>query len=70
MTRPKKRKRRRVFMCGVAYQHEVGEVPFDAYISVAALKRKECCWKQCGIVECEVRAVRWVVKQKLPRGKR
>jgi hypothetical protein len=50
------------YMCGVGYQHELGRFPAGilVYPSVADLKAYKPCWRQCGIVEVEVRATRWV----------
>lgn len=52
-------------MCGVDFQHELGEVPdyTPVYASVADLKRQRMCWKQCGIVKVEVTTIEWIEPQ-------
>jgi ribosomal protein L34E len=59
------------YMCGVDYQHEVGEVmdSTPVYSSVEDLKRQRTCWKRCGICEIEIRAVKWVEPQDFSNGK-
>lgn len=53
-------------MCGIAFQHEVGQAyVVHSYSSVEELKAVEECWKECGIVEAEVTLVKWVKKQNL-----
>jgi hypothetical protein len=47
---------KKVYVCGTDWDWEIGEAPScDVYDSVESLKRKKTCWKQCGIVELEVR---------------
>lgn len=59
-----------VYLCGVDWQHEIGEamdlegsMPF--YSSVEELKEKRTCWKQCGIIEAEIKMIKWVEPQDL-----
>jgi len=55
----------KVYICGVAYQHEVGETDVTVYPSVEYLKKEGVCWDSCGIVECEVKGIKWVHPQDL-----
>ena len=54
-------------MCGVDWEHELGEVPdhTKVYSSVKDLKRQRTCYKECGIVEVEVKLVKWVKDQNI-----
>ena len=56
-----------VYICGVDWQHELGEVPdfTKVYSSVDDLKNQRTCWKQCGIVKIKVELVEWVIEQNL-----
>lgn len=51
------------YMCGVAWQHEVGETEVELYQSPEACRKARGCTNECGIVEVEVRLRRWVRKQ-------
>ena len=55
------------YMCGVDYQHELGEVPDFSliYSSVKDLKRQRECWKGCGIVKLKIDLVKWSEPQRL-----
>lgn len=60
----KKIKKVKIYVCGVDWQHEVGEASdVKMYASVAALKRARTCWKSCGIVELEVTLSKWIEPQ-------
>lgn len=66
-TKPKPRK---LYTCGVDWQHEIGEAPdlegkMPFYSTVKELKKKRTCWEECGIVEVEVKLTKWVEPQKL-----
>jgi hypothetical protein len=54
-----------VFMDGVDWQHEIEHAAGGnrVYASAEDLKKNSKCWPQCGIVEVEVRLVRWVEDQ-------
>jgi hypothetical protein len=56
---------RTAYMCGVDFQHHLGEdsKATRTYASVECLKEARECWKQCGIVEVEVRVKAWVEPQ-------
>ena len=61
----KKEKIVSVYMCGVNWQHEIGEA-MDGnmfYPSVETLKSNRRCWKSCGIVEVKVSLAKWVEPQ-------
>jgi hypothetical protein len=57
-------KTKRVFVCGVPWQHEIGETDVTVYESPEAVERARECSAECGIVELEVTEVRWVKEQK------
>lgn len=65
---PKMAKKKKIaYMCGVAWQHDVGQG--SGYIKIFATA-EECekgmkCAKSCGIVQVEIREVRWPKKQDL-----
>ena len=53
------------YVCGVDWQHEIGEGPNDIklYSSLKVLKKERTCWKECGIVELDIRVKKWVEPQ-------
>lgn len=53
------------YMCGVDWQHELGEASGGntIYPSIEDLKRHRQCWKQCGIVAVTVEEQAWVEGQ-------
>jgi len=55
----------KVYVCGVDFQHEIGNASDGntIYPSVAALKAHAKCWKGCGIVELNLTLSKWVVEQ-------
>jgi len=62
--------KRKLYACGVDWQHEIGEAPdlegkMPLYSSVEELKQKRTCWDECGIVEIELKVTKWVLKQDL-----
>lgn len=61
-------KKRKVYACGVEWQHEFGDIACITYPSVESIKAQRGCWKECGIVELEVKEIKWISKQRL--GKR
>jgi hypothetical protein len=56
-----------VFVDGVDYQHELGEVidGTKVYGTIEDLKERNKCWKSCGIVKLEITFKKWVEKQDL-----
>jgi hypothetical protein len=58
-----------VYVCGVDWQHEIGEEMYKpdvvVYPSVKSLKKHRSCWKECGIVELEIKVNKWVEPQNL-----
>lgn len=58
-----------VYVCGVDWQHEIGEEMAKpdvvVYPSVESLKKHRTCWKECGIVELEITVSKWVEPQDL-----
>ena len=49
------------YMCGVDFQHELGEVMDSTpiYASVESLKEQRKCWTTCGIVKVEIKLLTW-----------
>ena len=59
-----------MYTCGVDWQHEIGQAADlegkePLYSTVEELKAKRDCWKECGIVEVELKLSRWVEPQDL-----
>ena len=58
-----------MYVCGVAYQHEIDEIHVELYDSLEEAKEALPCWQQCGIVEMEINdngyeiGHQWVEKQ-------
>lgn len=58
--------KKKAYVCGVDWQHEIGEVnDVKLYSSIEVLKEERTCWKECGIVELELSLVGWVEPQDL-----
>lgn len=68
MSKPKKESKY-VYLCGVDWQHELGEEMFKpdvvVYPSVESLKKHRTCWQECGIVKLKVTLEQWVEPQNL-----
>jgi len=66
----KKKAKRNVlgYLCGVAFQWELGETDVNLYGSKDSLKADHKCWKDCGIVELGVEdgkyEPKWIAKAK------
>lgn len=60
----------KVYMCGIDWQHELGQALGGnrVYASVEDLKQNRTCWKECGIVEVEVKLSKWIENQNLYGG--
>lgn len=58
---------KRSYVCGVDFQHEIGDGANDVklYSSLEVLKKERTCWKECGIVELDIRVKKWVEPQDL-----
>jgi hypothetical protein len=57
---------RKSYVCGVDFQHEIGECnDVKLFSSIKALKKARTCWKECGIVELEIKIKKWVEPQNL-----
>lgn len=58
---------KKVYVCGVDWQHEIGEEMAKpdvvVYPSVESLKKHVSCWEECGIVELELKVIKWVEPQ-------
>lgn len=63
----KKTKAKVFYVCGVEWQHELGETHVRLYKSLKALKEDRVCWDSCGAVRIEMKP-RWVMKQDLNKG--
>ena len=55
------------YMCGVDFQHhlENDARPVKVYADEWTLRRMRPCVAECGIVEVEIKVVRWVQPQKI-----
>jgi hypothetical protein len=54
------------YVCGVDWQHEIGECnDVKLFSSIKALKKARTCWEECGIVELEIKVKKWVEPQNL-----
>jgi hypothetical protein len=53
------------YMCGVDFQHELGEASDGniIYPSVNNLKQNKPCWKECGIVKVKITLEEWIEEQ-------
>lgn len=49
-----KSRSKKVYFCGIDWDHEVGEIATTAYASENELKKRHSAWKGCGIVEIEL----------------
>lgn len=49
-------------MCGVNFDHELGETVVKVFSSVKELKGDAKCWPDCGIVKVKVYLGKWVKK--------
>lgn len=56
-----------VYCCGIDWQHELGEAlgGNKVYSSVKDLKKYHEHWEQCGIVQLEIKGIKWVEPQDL-----
>jgi hypothetical protein len=63
-------RKRKFYMCGVDYQHELGECKVVTYSTKKSLKNANTCWTQCGIVEITVddSNVKWIEPQDFNQG--
>lgn len=61
----------KTYLCGVSYQHEIGQCDVDYFDSLEELKASLKCWTGCGVVELELDeqgkeiSHKWVVEQDL-----
>ena len=44
----------KIYMCGIAWECELGETDVKVYSSEKCLKEDHDCWEECGIVEVEI----------------
>jgi hypothetical protein len=58
---------KKIYMCGVDWQHEFQHIPDEVFVTddIDHLKKAKPCWIRCGIVEVEVKLVRWIYPQNL-----
>ena len=58
---------RKVYMCAIDWQHELGEVRdyTKVYSTIEDLKRQHTYWAECGIVEVEITLSKWIEDQNL-----
>jgi len=53
------------FMCGVAWQHEVGETTVELFENAKTCEQERSCTSQCGVVKVAIRLLEWVKGQDL-----
>lgn len=54
------------YVCGTDFDYEIGVADdVTLYSSIKALKKGRQCWKECGIVELEIKIKKWVEPQNL-----
>ena len=58
------------YMCGVAWQHDLGNDEVKLYASERSCLERESCVDECGVAEVHVTFVRWAKPQKLRHTKR
>lgn len=62
------KKQLKVYICGTDFQHHLGpggDVDgVEIFNTLADLKRKKPCWKECGVVELEIKPLAYVVAEK------
>lgn len=62
-------KKMTLYLCGVDWQHELGEAAdgTKVYPSLQALKKYRTCWDECGVVKVSVtfEDIEWVEPQDL-----
>lgn len=54
---------KKAYTCGVNWQHDLCEdnaKHVEFFGSIQALKKDRTCWKECGIVEIEMKVTKWV----------
>lgn len=65
------------YLCGVTFQHELGETEVTLFDLVEDLKNNYGCWERCGIVEIEIEdedspelytSHKWIVEQDMKWG--
>lgn len=56
---------RRAFVCGVAWQHELGLTDVRVYPTAEMCKQRNKCTKDCGVVEIKISFERWVKRQEI-----
>jgi hypothetical protein len=56
----------KLYLCGVDYQHELGETGVRMYPSKKQCEKEQHCTDDCGVVELtmQLRSTRWVRKQR------
>lgn len=53
------------YICGTDLLHELpDEQSCRFYKTIKNLKVKENCWKECGVVEVEIKEVKWVTTER------
>lgn len=53
-----------LYLCGVDWQHELGETDCRLFKSVEELKKEMPCWEECGILEIKLIG-KWIEPQNL-----
>ena len=62
-----KTKSKVAYMCGVAWQHELGDTDVQMFATPKQCAKAQPCTGRCGIAKVSVRFVGWAKRQKFPR---
>jgi hypothetical protein len=60
--------KRKSYICMTDYQHGLGECAIKVYPTIKSLKKACLCWKECGIVELEIRVKKIIERPPLSKG--
>ena len=61
-----KKQSKKAYTCGVNWQHELVDDNanyIEVFGSLKALKKARLCYKECGIVELEIKFKKWIKPQ-------
>ena len=58
---------KKLYMCKIDFDYELGNAAGGntVYPSLKDLKKNHKCWKECGIVQVEVKKIRTVAKEQV-----
>ena len=61
-------KTKKGYLCGIDFQHELCDDNangVELFGSKEALKSNKSCWKECGILEVEIKPIKWIEPQEI-----